>query len=681
MNRFLSACWFVYALTTTQAFTQNPQTARLKQELAAAKTDTSRVLLLADISASYRYSRFDSSLAYAQRGLALAERIHYRKGEGRCLTRMGYLNFERGNLPQAFRQSLRALQLNEESGDWHGMVQTLNGLGIIYLRLEDYSQSRGYLFRGKAIGEQKKIKDDTDLIILLCNIGNTYLLQNRLDSAQFFLQRSYQLTNRSTTIRRSSRGNPMTFVLRDLGRIQAQLARPEQALSYYRGAIQASQVENDRRSAAWTFQAMAEAYQTMNHPDSSVFYARKALAASQAMPIMNGILGASTLLGKLYKSQGQSDSALKYMELAMVARDSLFNQQRVQELQGANFNEQRRLRRVEAERERFESQVKIYALLSGLVVLLLGAVFLWSTNRQQQRANALLHQQKQEIEQQRATAEKTLAELKTTQTQLIQSEKMASLGELTAGIAHEIQNPLNFVNNFSEVSAELVGELREESIAGNHAEVMAITDDLTQNLEKIAHHGQRASSIVRGMLEHARTSTGERQATNLNALADEARRLSYHGLRAKDNSFNTKLVTNFDETLNSVSVIPQDLSRVFLNLFNNAFYAVSEKKKQLDPSFQPEVSVMTKQMDDALEIRVRDNGNGIPEAVLEKIFQPFFTTKPAGQGTGLGLSLSYDIVTKGHGGTLTATTREGEFTEFVVTLPTTVQQPAATELK
>ena len=230
MNRFLSACWFVYALTTTQAFTQNPQTARLKQELAAAETDTSRVLLLSDISRSYRSSKPDSSQAYAQRGLALAERIRYRKGEGRCLARLGLLTFARGNLPLAFRQNLRALQLNEESEDWEGLEQTLNILGLIYSTLGDYPEARSYYFRGKALGEQKKIQDDVNLIILLCNIGNTYLQQNRLDSAQLFLQRSYQLATRSTTIHRSSRGNPIMFVLIAMGQFQARLGHPEQAL-------------------------------------------------------------------------------------------------------------------------------------------------------------------------------------------------------------------------------------------------------------------------------------------------------------------------------------------------------------------------------------------------------------------------------------------------------------------
>jgi two-component system NtrC family sensor kinase len=265
----------------------------------------------------------------------------------------------------------------------------------------------------------------------------------------------------------------------------------------------------------------------------------------------------------------------------------------------------------------------------------------------------------------------TVTELKTTQAQLIQSEKMASLGELTAGIAHEIQNPLNFVNNFAEVSVELLTELEEEQQKPDRdleleADLLA---DLKQNLLKISQHGGRASSIVRGMLEHSRQSTGERVPTDLNALADEYLRLAYHGLRAKDKSFNATLQPDFDPSLPPVSVIAQDLGRVLLNLLTNAFYAVRQRQKAGEAGYVPTVSVSTQRVGPAVVIRVRDNGTGMPDSVKAKIFQPFFTTKPTGEGTGLGLSLSYDIITQGHGGSLAVTSEEGEGTEFIVTLP------------
>ncbi len=272
-----------------------------------------------------------------------------------------------------------------------------------------------------------------------------------------------------------------------------------------------------------------------------------------------------------------------------------------------------------------------------------------------------------------------LNELKSTQALLIQSEKMASLGELTAGIAHEIQNPLNFVNNFSEVSTELVDEMNEEIKKGNFEDAKEIANDLKQNLEKINHHGKRAGDIVKGMLQHSRSSSGVKEPTDINALADEYLRLAYHGLRAKDKSFNATMKTDFDESICNVSIISQDIGRVILNLITNAFYAVSAKAlASADGEYQPTVSVSTKKVNGKIEIKVADNGNGIPQKIIDKIFQPFFTTKPTGQGTGLGLSLSYDIV-KAHGGELKVETKYVEGlsaeasaeagSEFVIVLP------------
>lgn len=266
--------------------------------------------------------------------------------------------------------------------------------------------------------------------------------------------------------------------------------------------------------------------------------------------------------------------------------------------------------------------------------------------------------------------DKTLIELKQTQQQLVQSEKMASLGELTAGIAHEIQNPLNFVNNFAEINTELVDELKNELEKGNIDEVKFLATDLKDNNDKIAFHGKRAESIVKGMLQHSRTSTGKKELADINALADEFLRLSYHGLRAKDKSFNATMETSFDYSIEKVKIIPQDLGRVLLNLFNNAFYSVNEKKKMLNGLYEPKVFVSTEKLDSKIQIVVKDNGNGIPQKIIDKIYHPFFTTKPTGEGTGLGLSLSYDIITKGHNGELKVETKEGEFASFKIILPT-----------
>ncbi|HEY5689095.1 MAG TPA: ATP-binding protein [Yeosuana sp.] len=288
----------------------------------------------------------------------------------------------------------------------------------------------------------------------------------------------------------------------------------------------------------------------------------------------------------------------------------------------------------------------------------------WTVNEWKQK-NAVLEKI---INERTEELKQSLEHLKATQSQLIQSEKMASLGELTAGIAHEIQNPLNFVNNFSEVTNELVDEMNEELNKGDLEEAKAISSDIKQNLEKINHHGKRADSIVKGMLQHSRSSSNIKEPTDINALADEYVRLAYHGLRAKDKSFNASIITDFDDCVDQLNVVPQDIGRVMLNLITNAFYAVHERSKQDNADYQATVTVRTKKNGNKVDIHVADNGYGIPDAIKEKIFQPFFTTKPTGQGTGLGLSLSYDIV-KAHGGEIKVESTEKQGTRFIISLP------------
>jgi signal transduction histidine kinase len=297
--------------------------------------------------------------------------------------------------------------------------------------------------------------------------------------------------------------------------------------------------------------------------------------------------------------------------------------------------------------------------------------------KEQEKQQLLASQNEQletQVSERTESLKRSLDELRSTQSQLIQKEKMASLGELTAGIAHEIQNPLNFVNNFSEVNKEILEELKAERLKPKAERDENLQDDILNdviaNEEKINHHGKRADAIVKGMLQHSQSSTGVKEPTDINKLADEYLRLSYHGLRAKDNSFNATLKTDFDESIGNINIVPQDIGRVLLNLFNNAFYATNQKQKELtgEDLYIPTVTIVTKKLNDKIEIHLLDNGNGIPQKIVEKIFQPFFTTKPTGQGTGLGLSLSYDIV-KAHGGEIKINTKEGEMAEFIILLP------------
>src|SRR5439155_22993902 len=293
-----------------------------------------------------------------------------------------------------------------------------------------------------------------------------------------------------------------------------------------------------------------------------------------------------------------------------------FNQQKLIQIQSMTFKEQLRQQEIQKEQQQYQTRIRTYMLIGGLAVLLLVAGILYRNNIQKQRAKTKIEQ--------------AYNELKSTQAQLVQREKMASLGELTAGIAHEIQNPLNFVNNFSEVNTELIDEMQEALQSGNTEEAFSISNDLKDNEQKIIHHGKRADAIVKGMLQHSRVSTGQKELTDINALADEYLRLSYHGMRAKDKAFNVTLKTDFDSTIEKINIVPQDIGRVLLNLFNNAFYAIHQKQNLSGLNhYEPLVSVCTKKVDSKIEIHVRDNGVGISQKIVDKIFQPFFTTKPA----------------------------------------------------
>ncbi len=363
------------------------------------------------------------------------------------------------------------------------------------------------------------------------------------------------------------------------------------------------------------------------------------------------------LLAEIYQQTGKPEKANQAFQSYISLKDSMLADQ--EKFQTISFETEQQITDNEIAISKLESENQLSAQsrnftigIAALLLILAGSIYY--RFRSKKKANEVL--------------EKTLIELKSTQSQLIQSEKMASLGELTAGIAHEIQNPLNFVNNFSEVNKELVDEMQAELKAGKIEDAIAISKDIRENEEKINHHGKRADAIVKGMLQHSRSSSGTKEPTDINALADEYLRLAYHGLRAKDKSFNATMKTDFDESIGNINIIPQDIGRVILNLITNAFYVVHEKKKQQGEGYEPTVSISTEKAGDKILISVKDNGNGIPQKVMDKIFQPFFTTKPTGQGTGLGLSLSYDIV-KAHGGELKVETKEGEGSEFIIQLP------------
>jgi two-component system, NtrC family, sensor kinase len=640
---------FLVFLKLSLGFGQNPVLDSLKQEFAKAKSDTTKVLLYEKLM---KASQGQAAIDYGMKGLALAKRIHYDKGAILCGNWLAF-SLVQQNYYKSILILMETKQLCEKNKDSMQLAQTLAYLGYAYGRF-DHQKGLQYYFECKKLMEKVNLPQSTIPINTL--IGFEYKDAGIPDSALVYLQKGYTYALQSATPFLP----PQSFYVH-FGEVYYQKGQKELAMSYFRRSI-----------GGQVFLGMANIFRDKNELDSARYYAKKALHIFQEKKMNLHLIQAANLLFELYKNSNSAE-ALNYLVLATTTKDSLFSQEKGRQIEKLAFEERERAakneRMIVAREIAFKNRVRLYALLAVLGVVLLIAFILYRNNRQKQVANALLLTQKEEIQ-------STLNLLQATQAQLIQSEKLASLGELTAGIAHEIQNPLNFVNNFSELSVELLEEMETEFKAGKPDDAFEIAADLKINLSKINHHGKRASSIVKGMLEHSRGRDAiNRVSTDLNALADEYLRLAYHGLRAKDSSFNATMETHFDPDLPLVSVIPQDIGRVLLNLINNAFYAVNQRATTVQTlhatslQYLPTVTVSTKKLENAIEISVKDNGSGIPEAIREKIFQPFFTTKPTGQGTGLGLSLAYDIVTKGHGGTLEVKSKEGEGTVFISQLP------------
>jgi signal transduction histidine kinase len=531
----------------------------------------------------------------------------------------------------------------------------LNNLGVVgfyYLQKGDYTNCIKYIRipYNEIIITNSKTAQNTTVIL-----AQAKMLAGELDSVKYYLDQSFQ------NLENQKQPDYMAFMLqiRSLYYIKSGigLEKAESDLQESWKLIEENKLQPDARPGSIGpdyYLALVRIKQ--NRLNDAIALLLKDIDRLKSQRLY--VLRDYKLLASLHEQTGNSAKATEYYKSFISLQDSLLADQA--KYQSMSFETEQAMSEKELSITKLQSENKISALTKnfslGIValVLLLSGV-LYYRFRSKQKANKLL--------------QNTLTDLKSTQTQLVQSEKMASLGELTAGIAHEIQNPLNFMNNFSEVNKELLEEMKEELDKGNTPEAKSIADDVIKNEEKINHHGKRADAIVKGMLQHSRSSNGVKESTDINALCDEYLRLSYHGLRAKDKNFNATMKTDFDNTIGNINIIPQDIGRVVLNLLTNAFYVVDEKKKSGVENYEPTVSISTKKVADKVEIRVADNGNGIPQKVLDKIFQPFFTTKPTGQGTGLGLSLSYDIITKGHGGELKVETKEGEGSTFVISLP------------
>jgi signal transduction histidine kinase len=633
-------------------------------------------------------NREDARLAYYQ-----AKRTHYRRTGDTvslavCYHALGGSYTYRGDYNQATSQYLRAAELGRSVSP-HLYYAFLVSVAGSYAKWGNYAKALQYL-RLSTLGR---------------NSGANRLIYLRSLSNVYFQQRDYPASLRAAD-------QILTFAAVGPGpapagsilypKVYALVLKSQALLALGRvaeagGLLPAAQHLADslrlplvstatplELDAAWAryYVATGDAARAETHWLAAYGKARQAYSTPLRLAYLRE-------LTRFYQQQGRPSPAAHYAVAALALADSLDTREGAlhvarYEIEQATRAQQARIAALRQAQQQAATRAQrqrniLWAVVGGASLIAGFSFMLWRSNRSKQRVNEQLNRlnaavttQKQELQAQRDQLNTSLTELRTTQAQLIQKEKMASLGELTAGIAHEIQNPLNFVTNFSEVSTDLVAELREEQAKGGAADEALqaeLFEDLTQNLTKIRQHGQRASGIVRGMLEHARPSTGERTPADINALCEEYLRLAYQGQRTKAPLFEAEVTTDFAPGLTPVNLVAADIGRVLLNLYSNAFYALHARQQVGEAGYQPSLRVQTRQRNGQVEIKVQDNGAGMSEHVQAKIFQPFFTTKPAGEGTGLGLSLSYDIISQGHGGTLTVDSQAGTGSQFVLALP------------
>ena len=557
---------------------------------------------------------------------------------------------------EALQEQEKALKLYEVTKDSAGIARAHNDMGVTQMYADSLTDA--LTNHRIALSIRKQLKDNH-------GTGSSYNYLATILKQQGKLKEA--LVNIEACISYSIKAGDLRFIADayfEAGDIHIELKDYDKALASYNSALDIAKNNNASSLHAEALMNIGKTQRIMGNIVKSIESLERAnqFVTSNDYTIKRDIY---EQIVESYKSKNDYKNAfetqLKYQQMhdsvifteradkiATLTQKLIFENQ--VELQKASQEKQLAVQESQITKQKFIRNLSI----GGLVVALMIALALFQRFKEKRKLNLAL--------------EKSLRDLKSTQKQLVHSEKMASLGELTAGIAHEIQNPLNFVNNFSEVSAELIDEMHEEIDSKNYEEAVLIANDLKDNLTKITHHGQRADSIVKGMLHHSRNSSGTKELTDINKLTDEYLRLAYHGLRAKDKSFNATFKSEYDDRIGKLSITAQEIGRVILNLFTNAFYAVSEKQQENSEKYNPTVSVKTIQVKDKIMIEVNDNGNGIPEAVLNNIFKPFFTTKPSGKGTGLGLSMSHDII-KAHGGDLRVETIEGQGSKFIIEIP------------
>ena len=625
------------------------------------KTDAQKNIALA-YNIKNEYSRALMQLAEA---MQTGRNCDYPKGVARIYHNTGIVYSNIGNYPQALENYFTALKIREELKDTLGISSTINGIGAVYFVQGKFDDALQQYRRALQLAEAIHFASGSETAY--ANIGEAYFRKGNFAEARVNLLKA--LTINETTGNKEVKA----FSSSILGSIFLKEKKYTEAAEAYiktkQYGIEIGSREYEIRSSI----GLSKIYLEQNNLSEALKYSSEALQLAQQIGHNELLRDGNELLSAVYEKQGKGMQALFHQKEFKRYADSINNQQTEQRTLNLSadyeYSKKELLIRSEFEQKNIRQNWIIFSAFAALLTALVVVFLIFRSRQKEKRSNLLLQRKNAEIDAQKTTLEKALTDLKSAQQQLIQAEKMASLGELTAGIAHEIQNPLNFVNNFSDVSKELVEEMNEEIEKGNYEEAKTISLDIKNNLEKILHHGKRADGIVKGMLQHSRSGSGVKEPTDINVLAEEYIRLAFHGLRAKDKSFNAKYETQFDPVIPKATVIPQEIGRAFLNILTNAFYAVNEKKKESTAAYEPTVTISTKHEGNFVGIHIKDNGNGIPNKIIDKVFQPFFTTKPTGEGTGLGLSLSYEIITKAHGGELKVNTVEGEGTEFIILLP------------
>lgn len=667
MSLAYRVCYFLTFLFCLTTFYSSAQDQKVADSLAHIYQqdnlpDTTKLELLRQLSFN-EIKDYNLSLKYAEDLITLAQQ----KGSDKYLF-YGY--FQKGNKKRLLGDYKEALAAFFKSAEVARRSQNLRWEGSVYGAIADvYSLTNDYentmLYHRKAIAILKQSADSITLASAILNTGEAFRTAGNYDSALHYFQESERI------FEKKNYPQGKFYSIGNIGMVYASLGKTELAEKNLNEAIDFLESSEDDYALCAYLISMSDVYLQQNDMEKALSYAKRSLLLAKQNDLKEQLRDADLKLSELYEKNHNPEQALNYYKEYIADRDSINSIKKVQEIANlrTNYEVAQKQKEVNAlNKQKNMQKILLFAALAVIAIIIVLSIKLLSNYRQKQTAYALLSKEKDISEQQRDQIDKALQQLKRTQAHLIQSEKMASLGQLTAGIAHEIQNPMNFVNNFSDLNAELIAELQEENKNGNDEAVQSIARDILDNSGKISYHGKRVEGIVKSMLEHSRSGTPEKRLTNINTLADEYFRLAYAGVKAKDKDFSATMQKDFDPNAGEINIVPQEIGRVIFNLAINAFHSVAAKSKEAPDNYTPTVSVSTKKENNQLLLSLKDNGTGIPPALQEKIFQPFFTTKAAGFGVGLGLSISYDII-KAHGGEIKVQSEEGKGSEFLVVLP------------